>query len=238
MSRARDIANLINVAPSIYATDDEAVLKALVDAKGDLITGTADNAVGRLAVGTDGHLLSAASGEAAGMEWVAPPEGGLVHIETQDVSASSSIIFNDVFSATYGSYLFTASGSFSNNAASLTLRLRVGGTTNSSSEYDLMGFNLRSTGVISQFSGLFANFTGFTSMFDRNAISGSCILNNPFLTLPTTSTSGPSSHTSGGVRSILLATGTTTVTTSYDGCEFPVSAGTFTGKISCFGFKE
>jgi hypothetical protein len=42
---------------------------SIVDAKGDLIAGTAADAVGRLGVGTNGHVLVAASGETTGLKW-------------------------------------------------------------------------------------------------------------------------------------------------------------------------
>ncbi len=45
--------------------------KSLVDAKGDLITATADNTPAILAKGTDGHYLKANSSTATGLEWVA-----------------------------------------------------------------------------------------------------------------------------------------------------------------------
>ena len=48
-----------------------AVDTTLINAKGDLIVGTADDTVGRLAVGTNGYLLSANSGTTSGLEWVA-----------------------------------------------------------------------------------------------------------------------------------------------------------------------
>jgi len=48
-----------------------AIRKKLIDAKGDLIAGTADNAVDRLAVGTDGWLLTADSAEPTGLKWAA-----------------------------------------------------------------------------------------------------------------------------------------------------------------------
>lgn len=47
----------------------EAILKSIVDAKGDLIAGTAADTVARLAVGADGEFLRAASGEATGLEY-------------------------------------------------------------------------------------------------------------------------------------------------------------------------
>ena len=73
MSRARDIANLINTAPSIYATDSEVaasyVAKSLVDAKGDIVTATADNTPARIAVGTNGQFLKADSTQSTGLAW-------------------------------------------------------------------------------------------------------------------------------------------------------------------------
>jgi hypothetical protein len=49
-----------------------AILKSIIDAKGDLIAGTAANTPARLAVGTDGQVLTADSTETAGMKWATP----------------------------------------------------------------------------------------------------------------------------------------------------------------------
>jgi len=50
-----------------------------IDAKGDLLVGTADNTVGRLAVGaTANFVLMVDSSTATGLKWAAiPPSGGL-----------------------------------------------------------------------------------------------------------------------------------------------------------------
>ncbi len=47
------------------------VAESLIDAKGDLIVGSADNTVARLAVGTNGQHLAANSAATNGVEWVA-----------------------------------------------------------------------------------------------------------------------------------------------------------------------
>ena len=58
------------------AKADAAIPSGLVDAKGDLIVATADGAVTRLPAGTNGHVLTADSAQAAGVKWVAPSGGG------------------------------------------------------------------------------------------------------------------------------------------------------------------
>ena len=45
----------------------------LWDAKGDLVAGTGADAAARLAVGTNGQLLSADSAQTTGLAWVANP---------------------------------------------------------------------------------------------------------------------------------------------------------------------
>lgn len=46
-----------------------------VDAKGDLLAGTADNTVARLGVGTNGQVLTASSGATTGLTWATPSTG-------------------------------------------------------------------------------------------------------------------------------------------------------------------
>ena len=46
-----------------------AVLSTTINAKGDLLVGTADDTIGRLAVGTDGYYLKADSTAGAGLAW-------------------------------------------------------------------------------------------------------------------------------------------------------------------------
>jgi hypothetical protein len=68
----------------------------IVDAKGDLIAATANDAVNRLAVGTNGQVLVADSGETTGLKWNDPGTvGGLVHIETQTMTEKIYIGIND-----------------------------------------------------------------------------------------------------------------------------------------------
>jgi len=53
------------------------ITAGVVDAKGDLIVGSADDAVARLGIGTNGQVLTAASGATYGLEWAAPAAVGV-----------------------------------------------------------------------------------------------------------------------------------------------------------------
>ena len=55
--------------------DSNAIQNAIVDAKGDLIAATAADTPARLAVGTDGQVLTASSGAATGLAWATPAAG-------------------------------------------------------------------------------------------------------------------------------------------------------------------
>ena len=52
--------------------DSNAIQNAIVDAKGDLISATAADTPARLAVGTNGQVLTADSTTATGLKWAAP----------------------------------------------------------------------------------------------------------------------------------------------------------------------
>lgn len=54
----------------------EAVLDSIIDAKGDLIVGSAADTPARLAVGANGHVLTADSAESTGVKWAAVSGGG------------------------------------------------------------------------------------------------------------------------------------------------------------------
>ena len=63
---------------ALTAADTGAIPASLIDAKGDLIVGTANDTAARLGVGSDGQVLTADSAEAGGVKWAAAAGGGAV----------------------------------------------------------------------------------------------------------------------------------------------------------------
>jgi hypothetical protein len=80
-TRARSTANIIPT----------------VNAKGDLIVATADNAISRLGVGTNVHHLTADSAETRGVKWAAAP----VSLPTESGNAGRYLTTNGT-SASWG----------------------------------------------------------------------------------------------------------------------------------------
>ena len=63
-----DVEAFVNSTPGV-------VQKDIVDAKGDILAATAADAISRLAVGTNTHVLTADSSEPTGLKWAAPTVG-------------------------------------------------------------------------------------------------------------------------------------------------------------------
>ena len=57
---------------ALTAADTGAIPASLIDAKGDVIVGTAADTAARLGVGADGQVLTADSAETSGVKWAAP----------------------------------------------------------------------------------------------------------------------------------------------------------------------
>jgi hypothetical protein len=68
-----DIEAFINTTPGVVQND-------IVDVLGDLIVATGADAVGRLAAGTNTHVLTADSTTATGLSWVAPTTGDITSV--------------------------------------------------------------------------------------------------------------------------------------------------------------
>jgi hypothetical protein len=83
-------------------TDDaNAIQNAIVDAKGDLIAATAADTPARLAVGTNGQVLTADSTAATGLKWAAASSGAVSVIQTITTSGSATNVSFTSIPSTY-----------------------------------------------------------------------------------------------------------------------------------------
>ena len=77
-------AGLVVEGATATVEGHDILTKKIADAKGDLLVGTADNAISKLTVGQNSYILTADSNEATGVKWAAPQAVG---------SFESSIVF-------------------------------------------------------------------------------------------------------------------------------------------------
>ena len=69
--------------------DSNAIQNAIVDAKGDLIAASAADTPARLAVGTNGQVLTADSTASTGLAWATPASGGMTQLATGTLSGTA-----------------------------------------------------------------------------------------------------------------------------------------------------
>ena len=104
--------------------DSNAIQNAIVDAKGDLIAATANDTPARLAVGTNGYVLTADSAEATGLKWAAASGGTPTFAGVRVYKSSAQSISNStVTDLTFDSETFDTDAfhSTSSNTDRLTV---------------------------------------------------------------------------------------------------------------------
>ena len=101
-----------------------------INAKGDLVVGTANDTYSRLAVAsTAGYVLTVDSAEATGVKWAAA-SSGLTFISRTALSGASSYNWTDVFTSTYKTYLIIVDRiAATTSSHTLRMRMRYGSTT-------------------------------------------------------------------------------------------------------------
>ena len=99
-----------------------------IDAKGDLIAGTAADTFDRLAVGTNGQTLVANSSTATGLEWQTPASGGMTLLSTTSLSGASVTVTISTSSYNF-LYLQFTGVTYTSGAGNTILELSGGGNS-------------------------------------------------------------------------------------------------------------
>jgi hypothetical protein len=111
-----------------------------IDAKGDIIAGTGADTFARLAVGTNGQVLTAASGQATGLQWATAAAGGMTLIST--TSFTGSTISLTSIPSTYKTLVLWITSLYGANTNNLNVTFN-GDTTNPG--YGSLGANAINT---------------------------------------------------------------------------------------------
>ena len=212
-------------------------LATTVTTKGDLISyGTAP---ARLAVGTNGHVLTADSGETLGIKWAAAPAPGLELITTQTFTTFSSVNVNGCFTSTYEDYKVFIKITNGSADTFLRFRMRVSGSDDSTSNY---GGGITGLSGTNGTRSIYSNGTdaGYLGEIDTTSIrtTHSIEFTQPQLAAQTNvmiiSNGMDRTGTAAGYAGGFIHN----VATAFDGFTIYPDSGTISGKIKIYGYKD
>jgi hypothetical protein len=153
-----------------------------IDAKGDLVAGTGADAFARLAVGTNGQVLTADSAESTGLKWATSSSGGMTVIQSGSLTGSTvsitgisgtyknlQLILRDFYPSSNDRYLyFTANsdsgtnyaiGGFRNRTTQNDWQFGSGNNSGSISGWPVYGTDNNNFGVVTFYD--YANTSSF-----------------------------------------------------------------------------
>lgn len=142
------------------------VAQTLVDAKGDLIVGTADDTVARLAIGTDGYVLTADAASTPGLKWAAASGGATVPGEYGD--GSDGVINFDGTTTVLG--LAPSSGVYT---LTRDIFLAGGSQVSGTAVIKLAAFRIFCNGTFTIATGAVVHFDGVTA----SGTTGGAVIN-------------------------------------------------------------
>jgi hypothetical protein len=186
----------------------------------------------------DGQIISETDTDLVksynGASWVTigPASSGLAFIQSTS-SLSTSFSMDNVFSSTYDNYRIILS--FTGADANLTMRLRVGGADNSTSNYDrqvLAGDGASATAARTLAA------TGWTDfLVSEGAAYWILDIFNPFAASRTAAWIA-SGYTQATSLSLRMGAFQQRQSTSFDGFTISGGAGTMTGTCTVFGYSK
>jgi hypothetical protein len=154
--------------------DSNAIQNSIVDAKGDLIAATANDTPARLAIGTNGQVLTADSTASTGIKWAAPAAGALSLIQRTTFTdvANTGTTFDGVFTSTYKSYqvvieqMYSSTAGGANADKAAQMELLYSGTAQTTSYYGGVAFATTPFAGIATSNAAQAQFTSQVGYVD------------------------------------------------------------------------
>ena len=183
MSKARDLANASTALGAVTATElgyvdgvtsaiqtqidskigsASAISPTIVDAKGDIIAATAADTVARLAVGANGTVLTAASGQATGLEWATVAAGSnwsLLNSGGTALTGAGTITVSGISGK--DKILAIVQGASTGSTQSIFMRLN----TDTGANYSVFGGTINSPSSYTENSVSQVSDTGATGVF-------------------------------------------------------------------------
>lgn len=218
--------------------DSNAIQNAIVDAKGDLISATAADTPARLAVGSNGQVLTADSTASTGIKWATPSGGALILTGSADFTTSSAVNINSCFSATYLNYLVLINlTAVSATDTDLSARMRASGTDSSASSYvvNTLGVNGTTVGGYRATAQTSFNFWNIASSKQAQLATQATFF-DPFVATTTKILAHQNTWNSSD-NAMRVSAYEHQVSTSYDGVSFYPASGTISGKIRIYGYS-
>jgi hypothetical protein len=97
-----------------WVADASGIPATIIDAKGDLIAGTAADTAARLAVGTNGQVLTADSAEATGLKWATAGASSGPAFSAR-AATGQNVTANTATKVTFGTEDFDTAGNFASS---------------------------------------------------------------------------------------------------------------------------
>jgi hypothetical protein len=217
--------------------DSNAIQNTIVDAKGDLIAATAADTPARLAVGTNGQVLTADSTAATGLAWSTVAASGFSLISTQTMSAAASLNVNNCFSSTYKNYLILINCTTASVNDYINFKLRVSGTDSSTSYHGWFQRNFSTSGTQPTQISNVNNGTKLEISSSSQNLNAVIDVLNPFVVGRTGLTSVSNIWDTTNTRNIAeTSQAQHSESTSYDGFSLIPDSGTLTGTVYIYGY--
>ena len=211
----------------------------VIAAKGDLIVGTGDDTVSRLAVGTNNQVLTADSSTATGLKWAAAGgSGAMTKISASTFTSQSAVTFDNVFTSTYRNYMIVGNATAA-SAGQMRYRWRASGSDITATNYGNQRYDVSNT----SFTGLRQSNLGFAEFAVARSSSFETgfemMTYLPQLALPSLTFSNSLEAESS--TTLITRTYTTyyNATTQMDGIKFYLDANqNFSGTIIIYGLEN